>query len=68
MALASVEKAEVPRLAIQQPKLTRGYGAANLELQLKKFGYEAHSEWAEANKFAEAKCVQPHAKCWRTET
>ena len=32
VALAAAETAEVPRLVIQQHKLARGYGAANLEL------------------------------------
>ena len=54
VALVAAETAEVPRLVIQQEKLTRGYGAANLELQLKKWGYDTHSNWAEANNLAGA--------------
>ena len=44
VALVAAEVAEVPRLIIQQQKLTRGCGAANFELQLKEWGYDAHSE------------------------
>ena len=36
VALAAAETADIPDLATQQSKLTRGYGAANLELQLKE--------------------------------
>ena len=52
--LVAATKAEIPRLVITQHKLTRGYGAANLELQLREWGYEDHSDWAEANNFAGA--------------
>ena len=52
MAQAATETAKVPRLIIQQPKLTRG--TEKLELQLNEWGYEAHREWAKANKFAGA--------------
>ena len=55
VALVAAEKAEIPRLVIKQHKLTRGYGAANLELQLREWGYEDHSDWAEVNNFAQAK-------------
>ena len=54
IALVATEKAEIPRLVIKQHKLTRGYGAANLELQLREWGYEDHIDWAEANNFAGA--------------
>jgi hypothetical protein len=54
VALVATEKAEIPRLVIQQHKLARGYGAANLELQLREWGYKDHSDWAEANNFAVA--------------
>ena len=54
VALVATETAEIPRLVIQQQKLTRGYGVANLELQIKEWGYDAQSDWAEANNFAGA--------------
>ena len=54
MALAAAETADIPDLATQQSKLTRGYGAANLELQLREWGNESLSKWDEANNFAGA--------------
>ena len=63
VALVATEKAEIPRMAIQQHKLARGYGAANLELQLREWGYENHSYWAEANNFARAIVCPKQATC-----
>ena len=40
VALVAAETAEVPRLVTQQQQITSGYGAANLELQLKELGYD----------------------------
>ena len=54
LALAAAETAEIPRLTIQQHKLAKRYGAANLELQLREWGYKTHSDWTEANNFAGA--------------
>ena len=68
VALAAKEKAKPPRLVIKQHKLTRGYGAANLELQLGEWGYEDHSDWAEANNFAGAIICPKQAKHLSTET
>ena len=54
VALVATEKVEIPRLVIKQHKLTRGYAAAILELQLGEWGYDNHSDWAGANNFAGA--------------
>ena len=54
VALVATEKAKIPRLVIKQHQLARGYGAANLELQPREWGYKDHSDLAEANNFAGA--------------
>ena len=54
VALATAEKAEILYLTIQQHRLTNSYGAANLKLQLREWGYKDHSDWAEENNFAGA--------------
>ena len=52
VALVAAEKDKISRLVIKQHSLARGYGATNLELQLREWGYEDHIDWAEVNNFA----------------
>ena len=58
--LAENETATLPPLAVDQRKLTRGYHAANLSMQL--------DEWAYKYYFAGAIIDQDTGKNWNTET
>ena len=66
MTLAAAETAKIPRLIIQQYKLAKRYSAANLELQLREWGYETKSTaiGPSQSTLQEQLYAQTRAKCY----